>query len=324
MSLAYARSGLPVPAPPVRGPLRLAFVGQSTFFEACALGDERPDVQTTFIEFRQGADAAAMRAAVDAFAPHVVAVFRPEIVPAGAFADLSALTLGFLTEPIPRAGGRRHHDLERRLGELRAVDPGNFDRHVSFDPLIARTAAAVLPVWRSAPLPVGDRYYAPVRPIQGRPRVLFVGRSTHHREVILGPAKHDFDVLHMAFGVGAGELAELLGEHEVGVNVHNEPYPSFENRVALHLAAGHLVFSERLSPLHGLEPGIDFLEIDSPQGLHHALGMLARFPGLWNRVRVRGRRKAELFRASRVWPRLAGDLLADVAAFGTPHRRRAA
>ncbi len=325
MAHAYAHSGLPVPAPPLRGPLRLAFVGQSTYFEACALGGERSDVRTTFLEFRGGGDAAALRDGLDDFAPHVVAVFRPETIPAGLLHDLPAITLGFLTEPLPRPGdGRPHEDLELRLAELREVDARNFDRHVCFDPLSAGTAATVLPIWRSAPLPVADRYFAPVRPIEGRPRVLFVGYSTEYRERMLVAAKHDFDVLHLAFGVGADELAELLSAHDVGVNIHYQPYPTFENRVAFHLAAGHLVFSEPLSPLHGLEPGIDFLPIDSGQALHHALGTLTRAPAVWDRVRIRGRRKAELFRASRVWPRLAEDLLRDVAAFGTPRLRSAA
>jgi hypothetical protein len=51
--------------------------------------------------------------------------------------------------------------------------------------------------------------------------------------------------------------------------------------------------------------------------LWHAVEMLGRFPGLWHRVRVRGRMKAEQFRASRVWPRLLHDALADVGAFGS-------
>jgi hypothetical protein len=34
------------------------------------------------------------------------------------------------------------------------------------------------------------------------------------------------------------------------------------------------------------------------------------------RVRVRGRLKAEQYRSSRLFARVAGDLLADVAAFG--------
>jgi hypothetical protein len=298
--------------------LRLAFVGQRTFFEVCALGDERPDVTTRFLEFRRHGDADALRRDLDAFAPHVVVVFRPEIVPAGAFDGLEALTLGFLTEPIPRDAAGRHHDLERRRWELEQVDASSFDRVVSFDPLIAPTAEAILPVWRSLPLPVADRLYRDVRPVTGKPRVLFVGRSTPHREQMLAAAKADHpDLLHEAFGVGADDLEALMAEHDVGINIHNDTYWSFENRVCLHLAAGHLVLSEPLSPQHGLERGIDYLEVSHGGGLSFLLGQLERFPRTWHRVRVRGRVKAEQFRASRVWPRLVEDLQADVAAFGT-------
>ena len=48
---------------------------------------------------------------------------------------------------------------------------------------------------------------------------------------------------------------------------------------------------------------------------------MRRYPGVYHRVRVRGRRKAEGFRASHVYPRLMRDLLADVATFGTERRR---
>jgi len=85
----------------------------------------------------------------------------------------------------------------------------------------------------------------------------------------------------------------------------------------MHLAACHLVLSEWLSPSHGLELGLDYIEITGPGSLYHAAEMLGRFPGLWHRVRVRGRLKAEQFRASRVWPRLLHDAIADVGAFGS-------
>jgi hypothetical protein len=297
--------------------MRLAFVGQSTFFEACALDDTATPWTTTFLEFRSGGDAERLRHDLDRFAPDAVVVFRPEVLPAGALSDLPCPTLGFLTEPIPRHGGHvTHEDLERRLWELRKVDPSQVDRVVSFDPHIARTADSVLPIWRSAPLPVADRYYAPVPERSGLPRPLFVGRSTKHRERFLARAKHHYDLLHLAFGVDADGLEEALREHDVGINVHNEPYPSFENRVPLHLAAGNLVVSEPLSPLHGLEPGIDFLEVHNGGQLEAALWTMHRFPGLHHRIRVRGRRKAEQYRASNVWPRLVGDLLRDVAAHG--------
>ena len=123
--------------------------------------------------------------------------------------------------------------------------------------------------------------------------------------------------MHVAFGAGASELERLMGEHDIAINVHNNPYPSFENRVCLHLAAGHLVLSEPLSPLHGLEPGIDYVEFEAAGQLDEALWSLRRRPNLWRNVRLRGRRKAEQYRASRVYPRLLGDLTADLAAFGS-------
>ena len=314
----------PYPSPPAGAPLRLAFVGQRTFFEACALGDEARGLRTAFFEFRKGGDADRLLAELRVFRPHVVLVFRPEIIPAGCFHGLRAATLGWLTEPIPRGTSTAHEDQRRRLWELQQVDASNFDRVVSFDPLIAETASGVLDVWRSLPLPVADRFYGPVRPVSGRPRALFVGRSTPHREYFLTPVKHQYDVLHMAFGIDAGELEKLLREHEVGINLHNEPYPSFENRVPIHLAAGHLVLSEPLSPLHGLEPGIDFVEIGMAGTLPNTMDALSRFPGAYHRVRVRGRAKAELFRASAVYPRLIADLRHDLELGETPRAAVAA
>jgi hypothetical protein len=302
-------------------PARLAFVGQGTFFEACSLGPGDHGFATTFVEFRGGAEPGPLREALDAFDPDVVVVFRPEIIPAGLFGGLRARTVGFLTEPLPRtgAGAPKHDDLERRLWELGHVDRTNFDRIVAFDPHIAKTADAVLPVWRALPLPVHDAFYAPVRPAppQG-PRTVFVGRSTEHRERLLKEAKDRHELLHLAFGVGFEHLLEVMAAHEVTINIHNNPYPSFENRVCLHLAAGHLVLSEELSPTHGLEPDIDFLVFETAGQLADVLNALRRQPDAFHKVRVRGRRKAELFRASRVYPRLVRDLEADLAAFGSP------
>jgi hypothetical protein len=308
-------------------PLRLAFVGQSTFFRACALepGAE-PGLETRFLEFRAGGDADSLLAALERLAPDLVVVFRPEIVPAGAFADLRAVTLGFLTEPLPRAvggDGASHEDLERRLWELGHVDGSNFDRIVAFDPLIAATAERVLPVWRALPLPVADRYFRPVGAPDPAAPPLFVGRSTAHRESLLIGVKHRFDLLHLAFGVDADRLERVMDEHWIAINAHNEPYPSFENRVCLHLAAGHLVLSEPLSPQHGLEPDIDFLEFHDAGQLERLLDTLRRDSTAWHSVRVRGRRKAEQFRASRVYPRLVADLDADLRAFGSDRLRPA-
>jgi hypothetical protein len=313
------------PSPRFGEPLRLAFVGQQTYFEACALDERSARVRTAYVDFREGADAEAMRVALDRFAPHAVVVFRPEIVPAHTFDGLRAVTIGFLTEPIPRVGPARnrkaHPDLRRRRADLRKADPGNFDRTVAFDPLIVPTADAILPVWRALPIPVADRFYRSASDrADGAPKLAFVGRSTPHRESFLRHPKHELDILHVAFGLHGDELDTLMREVDVAINLHNEPYPSFENRVCLHLAAGHLVVSETLSPTHGLEPGIDYLEFSRPDELLSMLRTVARHPEAYRRVRVRGRRKAEQYRASRVWPRLVEDAFADVGAFGTARR----
>jgi hypothetical protein len=307
----------PYPTPPGGAPVRIAFVGQETYFRAAALTSRTAQLSPIFVDFRAGADPQEMLDEVVSFSPDVVIVFRPEVVPEGLFGGLRVPTLGFLTEPLPRGRGKPHPDLEVRLAETRLIDRANFDRIVSFDPLFVEVADPLAPVWRSVPLPVDDRFFMPVRRSSVPPKVMFIGRSTEHREYYLVEVKHRFDVVHMAHGVFGDRLLALLGELDVGINLHNEPYPSFENRVCLHLAAGNLVLSEALSPTHGLEPGIDYIEIRDREDLLKVVEQIHFYPDLYRRVRIRGRKKAEAFRASRVYPRVVHDLFLDIEVFGT-------
>jgi hypothetical protein len=302
-------------------PWRVAFVGQEHYFGVCSPRRPSRAIDPAFVDHRGGGDAELMLARVRAHRPHVVIVFRPEIVPPGLFAGLDALTLGWNTEPLPRAGLPSHRDLDFRLTELLQTDPLNFDRLISFEPVSAPSAEPRLRFWRSLPLPVADEVYAPLRPMGRQPRVAFVGYSTAHRERWLIEVKHRFDVLHLVHGVTGDRLLDFYRRIDVAINLHVHEYPQFENRVALHLAAGHLLLSEPLSPLHGLEPDVDFLEVRGPKQLEWAVeGLMLRPVADRNAVRVRGRRKAEHFRASRVYPRLVADLAADVATFGSPRR----
>src|SRR4051812_32749883 len=161
-SVARARSAGPSPTStspsrarcsgraPIRGPSReiltptyckavprLAFVGQRVYFGYTSLQAEADGVAPSFVDYRHGADPEPMLAELRALAPDVVFVWRPEIIPAGAFADLDAVTVGYLTEPLPRPGnGAPHADLLQRLEYLELADGANFDRIVSFDPLV--------------------------------------------------------------------------------------------------------------------------------------------------------------------------------------------
>ncbi|MDQ3741946.1 MAG: hypothetical protein M3389_13485 [Actinomycetota bacterium] len=296
--------------------MRLAFVGQREYFNYTSLQAPAGGVEPSFVHFYPEAPAEPLLRALGDIEPDVVFVWRPELIPTGAFADLDAVTVGYLTEPLPRPGGEAHADLRQRWETLQRADPSNFDRIVSFDPLVARTVDAHMRVWRSFPIPVSDTYFADVNPPNPHPRVLFTGRSTRHRERFLGPVKKDFDTVHLAHGVTDEQLLPFLSEADIGVNLHNEPYPTFENRVPAYLAAGLLVISEPLSPHHGLQPGRDLLEIQEPYDLYRLVEQAAHAPHAFDTIRRQGRRAAERWRASRVYPRFVRDLVEDVRAFG--------
>ena len=55
----------------------------------------------------------------------------------------------------------------------------------------------------------------------------------------------------------------------------------------------------------------------------YGVRVLRDAPATFHGVRLRGRRKAELYRASRVYPRLLADLDADLRAFGSPRAQGA-
>jgi hypothetical protein len=299
--------------------MRVAFVGQATYFESCAMHAPAGGIEPAFVDHRGGADPSPMLAELERLAPEVVVVFRPEAIPHGAFAGLDAARLGFSTEPLPRPGTTPHPELVARLDELADSDPANFDRVVAFDPLSAASVRRVgLPLWRTMPLPVDDRVYAPPRPAAAPPRLLFVGYATPHRERWLA-ALEPYHLLHAVHGLTGDRLRDVHARTDVAINLHAKEFPSFENRVLAHLASGHLVLSEPLSPRQGLRAGAELIEAHDPDHLAALVGALHRQPDLFDAVRAAGRRAAERFRASVVWPRIVGDLLSEL---GRPSRSR--
>jgi hypothetical protein len=288
---------LPYPGPPGDGPLRLAFVGRAAVFAPAALERHDERVRTLFVDHRRGSDPGETRAALVAFAPHAVVVFRPAAVGSAAVSGVRAPVLGVVTQPA----------------DVPALDDA--DRVVALSPF------RLPEVWRSMPTPVADRFFRPVRRARGVPRMLFLGSPTAHRERYLLDVKHRFDCLHAAFGLSADELERVLDAHHIAFNLAGEP--GFEDRVPLHLAAGQLLITEPLGPGYGLESGLDHLEVSYPEELLQAAATARAYPEAYHRVRVRGRQKAERLRASRVWLALVRDLLLDLRAFGT-HRSAAA
>jgi hypothetical protein len=260
-------------------PLRVTFAGPAPRLAAHALHAPAGGLEPRFVDVRAGAEPRGVRAAVARGAPHVVIALD---VDAEALDGLGAvLTLG-----------------DSPAGDRALGPPG--------------TAG----VWRTRPLPVDDRLYAPVRPATGPPRALCLTPSSDRREFLLMLAKHDHDVVHYAHGLSGDALAEQLGRADVGIAVAAEADLAFPDEALIHLAAGHLLLAERFVPTCGLEAGIDHVLVTSREDVVATLTQLRLRPDAYERLRVRGRLKAEEHRASRVWPRLVRDLLQDIRVFG--------
>ena len=166
-------------------------------------------------------------------------------------------------------------------------------------------------MWRLLAPPVDDALFAPPRRVPRRAQVTVAAPSTPYRERLLLDAKHSHDLRHVAHGLTP---AALVGDIDVAVVLRPSDDAGFQHAVARHAAAGHLVICDRAG--HGLEAGTDVVLAENPKALAHAVGTVRTAPDVHHSVRVRGRLKAERFRASRVWRDLVDDLRADLDAFG--------
>ena len=174
---------------------------------------------------------------------------------------------------------------------LEQVDAANFDRIVSFDPLIAETAAeraAACGARCRSPSPTACSWTC--ASARSPPRLLFVGRSTEHREQLLAPVKRAHPIVHIGHGLFGEQLLRFLRGSDVQLNLHNNPYPSFENRVCIALAAGHLVISEPLSPQPRADAGTRLSSRSThPAELLALVDELAREPDAFSEVQAAGR-----------------------------------
>jgi hypothetical protein len=283
----------------------LAFLGSQEWLDRCA-----PAIDVHGLHMRcfpSGASSAAERVlgALKAFRPHATVLFDPQALAVPVDLELPGVTLGVLVRSPPE--------------QTHALVLGRLDRLASFDRSLTGTRAGGRVVWRAIPPPVSDSLFQSVRAPHEAPRAMTIGTWSEHREAMLMPAKHHHDLLQLIHGVSGPPLVELLGEYDVGVYVAPEPGGGFGYEAGVHLAAGQLLLADAGKPAYGLERNIDYLHVGSADELVWVLGRLGRFPEMYQRLRVRGRLKAEQFRASRIFTRLVHDLLLDVAAFGADH-----
>jgi hypothetical protein len=126
--------------------------------------------------------------------------------------------------------------------------------------------------WRSVPLPVSDELFAD--PV----------------------APHD----------------AASADAAIAVNFQDGDGPPSMDRALVALARTQLLISAPLAPSRGIEAGIDYVEVRNIGEVRSAKANAVRAPAAFERMRLHGRRKAELFRSSQVLSRLVGDLLFDL------------
>jgi hypothetical protein len=93
----------------------------------------------------------------------------------------------------------------------------------------------------------------------------FIGRSTEHREKYFSHLKHKYNFLHIAHGMWGNEIVPFINQSKILLNVHAENEISWEPRVQMLMATGNMLITEKLSYNNLLEPGIDYIEVSSPE-----------------------------------------------------------
>jgi hypothetical protein len=291
----------------------VTFLGREDEHRPWILSAPAGDVVPAFVDHRPGTAADDLVAAVHATEPDAVVAFAPHELSGEALAETGALTLAI----VERTFAPGIDDVWHPGAELPAAPalPAGYDRVLTTDPLLARAAGA----WRSAPLPVDDARFVAAPSAGHELRAVFAGEETDWRRYWLPRATEHYGLRRLR----ADEIATAaFADATVGLCLREaDGQPGFPATALLHLAAGHLLITEPLRPVRGLEPGLDHLEVREPLELLHVLHQVRRRPAAFEHIRLRGRARMELYRASVVWPRVLADLAADVAAYGRPATR---
>jgi hypothetical protein len=291
----------------ILGAVRVTFLGREIDHRPWLLSAPAGDVVPAFVPDDAGIDA------VRATRPDAVVVFAPEPDGAALRAETGALTLAVVTDRFA-PGIDDVWSPEAELPPAPAL-PQGYDRVLATDPLLARAAGA----WRSAPLPVDDARFAEIAASPAPhtpPKIVLAGETTTWRSFWLPDLIEHYGLRQILPGQ---PLDPAFAEATVGLCLRSDRKdPEFPAIALLHLAAGHLLLTEPLRPLRGLEPELDHLEVREPVDALHLLHQVARRPAAFEHVRIRARIRMEQFRASVIWPRILADLKADIAAYGRP------
>ncbi len=159
--------------------------------------------------------------------------------------------IGFSTEPIPTLNDflkmNSHIDQMKRLISLFPARKLQLDRIIHFD----SSSESLLKYLGFKnlichPLPV-SRSVFDVPSEEIKYDICFIGRPTEYREFFLSPLKAFYKVIHIAHGLFDEDAAKLMASSRIVLNLHNEKYLNFEDRLVQIKFSKSIVFSQPLT-----------------------------------------------------------------------------
>jgi glycosyltransferase involved in cell wall biosynthesis len=300
--------------------MKVAFVGQMEYFRFHFEDDLNDLYEVKKIQLRWFDPPADYYEDLVAFRPDLTVVFRGEFLPTALLPRLSGIKIAISSEPMPKIldGKLVYTDesLERFRLFLGIVDK-SFDfifHHDQSSESFFQSQGVQLSGF--IPLPIATGAYRPVATSPSHD-ILFLGRSTPHREAFLALLKREFDVLHIAHGfpgpkgVIERHFLPIVSSFHVALNIHPVNELCWEPRVQHMLACGILVVSERISPNPYLIAGRDFLLTTSPADLYEICRNILKDPAKYSHIRKSGLQQVQKQLSTRsVFPKLFNDIAA--------------
>jgi hypothetical protein len=294
--------------------LKVAFVGQPEYNSP--LYETDIDDLYTVRKFSPVFDSACGHAATAAtmaslldFQPDVAIFFRPEFFANDLLSQLRGVKIGISTEPMPKYLNNTFHYTLDSIGRFKSLLKA---AALKFDYIFHYDATSLsfmerMGVRVSGPLalPVATKTWRAAAPRDADWDLVFVGRSTEHRERHFGTLKRDLRFLHIAHGIIGKDALPYYHAARIGLNIHAEPELAWEPRMQQLMAAGLLVVSEPISPNDLLRPGEHFLEVRQPYETYETCRAIAANAGSFEPIRRAGYERVQRDLAARqVWPRL--------------------
>lgn len=183
-------------------------------------------------------------------------IFRPEIMPVELLRQLRGRKVWVSTEPLERRDGENVLPLYSRFAKIHRMD-----LVVHYDRQHLHTLAKMGIRAQEFQLPVNTNLYKPLHLPRDRD-IFFGGRSTAHREEMLGRLKRDYAVEHVAHnttratGDSDRQFCQSCNRAEICLNIHIEPsFRQLQHRVQNMLSTGAFVITEPLSHHYDIIPG---------------------------------------------------------------------